>query len=98
MVRCATCEREFDRRGQDPPAASIAVEIAGDEYIESFFFCDKCGVYTQETYCDQFLGEDTVHVSGPIARETGDRLVELIRRCPDPMNKKCTCDSHREFW
>jgi hypothetical protein len=98
MVKCAVCGREFDRTGRDRPAGAIAVEVAGDEYIESFFFCGTCGVYTQESYCDQFLAEDTVNVSGPIAKEAGDRLVELIRKCPDPMDKKCTCDSHREFW
>ncbi len=71
MVMCAVCKREFDRLGQDRPAAAIAVEVAGDEYIESFFFCATCGVYTQETYCDRFLADETVNVSGPIAREKG---------------------------
>lgn len=96
MVNCAACGREFDRRGRDRPA-SIAVEVGGDEYIESFFFCAACGCYTQEVYCDRFLGEETVRTSGPIAKSVGDALVELIRTCPDPMNKKCNCEAHREF-
>jgi hypothetical protein len=97
VVKCANCQQEFDRTGRDRPVAAIAVEVAGDEYIESFFFCAACGVYTQETYCDRFLGEETVSVSGPIAAQRGDALVELIRGCPDPMNKKCTCEVHRKF-
>jgi hypothetical protein len=97
VVQCAVCGREFDRTGRDCPAGVIAVEALGDEYIESFFFCDTCGVYTQETYCDRFLGEETVSVSGSIAKGAGDALVELIRKCSDPMNKKCSCEAHREF-
>jgi hypothetical protein len=97
MVACALCRREFDRRGQGEAVGAIAVEVAGDEYVESFFFCAACAVYTQETYCDRFLGEETVSTSGPIAKDTGDALVALIRTCPDPMDKKCTCPAHRRF-
>jgi len=69
----------------------------GDEYIESFFFCAACGVYTQQSYHDRFLGEESVNVYGPISKSDGDALVELIRTCPDPMDKKCTCPAHRRF-
>ena len=98
MIKCAKCGREFDRRGGDHPAAAMAGEVMGDEYIESFFFCAACGVYTQEIYHDRFLGDDSVTVSGPIDKARGDELVELIRRCPDPMNKKCECDAHRQYF
>ena len=97
MVKCATCGRELDRRGQDPPAAMIAVEVMGDEYVFSFFFCPTCEVYTQETYHDRFLGEESVRVSGPIPKARGDALVELIRKCPDPTDKHCTCPAHQHF-
>ena len=97
MVQCAQCGRQFDRQDKDCPAAAIAVEVMGDEYIQSFFFCRACGVYTQETYHDRFLGEDSVGVSGPIPKDRGDELVALIRTCPDPMDKHCQCPAHREF-
>lgn len=97
MIRCIQCGREFDRQDADCPAAVIATEVMGDEYIESFFFCRACGVYTQEIYHDRFLGEDSVRTSGPLSKERGDALVALIRECPDPMDKKCTCPTHRRF-
>jgi len=97
MVNCAGCGREFDQMGRDRPATAIAVEVMGDEYIRSFFFCGECEVYTQETYHDKFVGEDSVKVSGPIDKAVGDALVELVRTCPKPMNKKCTCQAHHHF-
>ena len=96
-VKCATCGREFDRLGRDRPAAVIAVEVMGDEYIYSFFFCAACGVYTQELYHDRFCGEDSVGFSGPIPKARGDELVELILKCPDPTDKTCECPSHKYF-
>ena len=98
MIQCSKCGREFDRKGLDRPAAVICGEVMGDEYIESYFFCAACGVYTQEVYHDRFLGEDSVGVHGPLPKAKGDEMVELIRQCPDPMDKKCNCDAHRRYF
>jgi hypothetical protein len=97
VVHCSACGREFDRTGFDTPVAVIALDVAGDEHIESFFFCEPCGVYTQELFCDRFLGEDSVLISGPISKSAGDALVARIRQCPDPLDKRCSCEVHREF-
>ncbi len=98
MINCSKCGRAFDRKGADQPAATICGEVMGDEYIESWFFCAACGVYTQEVFHDRFLGEDSVGVHGPIAKDRGDALVALIAQCPDPMDKKCGCEAHKRYF
>lgn len=69
----------------------------GDEYTESYFFCEGCGEYSLEVYHDQFLGEDSVFVR-PVAKAEGDAKVELIGRCPEPWNKKCRCPAHISYF
>jgi hypothetical protein len=73
------------------------VEVMGDEYIYSYWYCSACKVYTAEVYHDRFMGEDSVHCQGPISKERGNEILALIRKCPKPNNKRCTCDAHREF-
>ncbi len=70
----------------------------GDEYVESYYFCDDCGVYTVEVYHDRFCGDDEVSLRGPVSRSDGDAKVELIRRCSEPWDKKCRCDAHRSYF
>jgi hypothetical protein len=91
MVRCAQCRREFAEPGAKDRVASIPGCIMGDEYIESYFLCAECGVYTVEVYHDRFWGEDSVWVRGPVSKSEGDAKVALIRQCPEPWNKKCRC-------
>lgn len=78
--------------------ASISGGIMGDEYIESYFLCSRCEVYTVEIYHDRFLGEDTVFVRGPVSKAEGDAKVELIRQCSEPWNKKCRCRAHQAYF
>jgi DNA-directed RNA polymerase subunit RPC12/RpoP len=56
MIRCAQCGRELGGQGTQDRVASMAGSIMGDEYIESYFLCRECGVYTVEHYHDRFLG------------------------------------------
>lgn len=70
----------------------------GDEYIESYYFCEPCGVYTVEVYHDRFLGEDEVSLRGPMSKERGDEKIEVIRQCPEPGNKRCRCDAHQSYF
>ena len=56
--------------------ASISGSIMGDEYTESYFLCNHCGVYTLEIYHDRFSGEDDVSVRGPVPKSEGDAKVE----------------------
>lgn len=98
MTCCSRCGREFDRRGADRPAASISGSIMGDEYTESYLFCGPCGVYTVEVCHDRFLGEEEIFSRGPVEKPEGDGKVLLIRRCLEPWNKKCRCESHRAYF
>jgi hypothetical protein len=98
MIRCSQCEREFDRKGEDKFVASISGSIMGDEYIESYFFCNTCGLYTVEIYHDRFLGEDEISARGPVSKSEGDAKVTLIQRCPEPWDKKCRCEAHRAYF
>lgn len=70
----------------------------GDEYIETYFFCKNCSVYTVEIYHDRFLGEEEISIQGPIPQSEGDAKVELIKKCSQPWNKKCRCAAHKEYF
>jgi hypothetical protein len=98
MIKCSQCGRELDRKGEDTFVASISGSIMGDEYIDSYFFCTTCGVYTVEVYHDRFLGEDEVSVRGPVSKSDGDAKVTLIQQCPEPWDKKCRCEAHRSYF
>lgn len=98
MIQCSKCKREFDKQAGDRSIASISGSIMGDEYIESFYFCSQCGVYTVKIYHDRFLGEDEVFIKGPVTKEEGDAKVELIRQCSEPWNKKCRCEAHQSYF
>jgi hypothetical protein len=94
-MNCSSCNRDLGDFSKC--AASISVEQLGDEYTESFFYCDRCECWTQELYIDRFLGEGTSRVCGPIPKARGDELVKLIRQCPDPGDKHCECEVHKNW-
>jgi hypothetical protein len=98
VMQCSQCGRVLARKGAWTPAASISGSIMGDEHIESWFFCNRCGVYTVEVYHDRFMGEDEITRQGPVPKERGDAQVALIRRCSRPSDKKCRCDAHRKYF
>ncbi len=98
MIKCSKCGRDFDKQEADKPVASISGSIMGDEYVESYYFCDRCGVYTVEIYHDRFLGDDDVFFRGPMEKSEGDAKVESIRQCPEPWNKKCRCSAHVSYF
>ncbi len=98
MVRCSQCGKEFDRKEDEGRMVSISGSIMGDETTDSYYFCNRCQVYTVEVYPDRFLGEDEVSVRGPLPKSEGDTMVELIRQCSEPWNKKCRCDAHRSYF
>jgi hypothetical protein len=70
----------------------------GDEYIESWYFCVSCDVYTKEIYHDRFAGEPSVLTNGPVSKEDGDAQVALIRNCSRTWDKHCRCQSHRTYF
>ena len=97
-IRCSQCGRTFDWKAGDRPLASISGGIMGDEYIESYYFCTQCQVYTVEVYHDRFLGEEEISVRGPVPKTEGDALIELIKQCDEPWNKKCRCKAHQSYF
>ena len=60
------------------PVASISGSIMGDEYIDSYFFCSRCQVYSEEVYHDRFLGDEEIFMKGPLSKSEGDAHVALI--------------------
>jgi hypothetical protein len=93
MLSCALCKKDLD-----PPAASMSGGVMGDEYIETWYFCETCGVYTKEVYHDRFCGEPNVLISGPVAKADGDAQVALIRSCSRTWDKSCRCESHMTYF
>ena len=98
MINCCKCGKPLEESGQDSRVAFICGGIMGDEYIESWYFCPGCQVYTLEVYHDRFSGEDHVGVKGPIDKAAGDAKVALIQQCPKPNSKRCRCPAHREYF
>jgi hypothetical protein len=98
VINCSKCGKTLGEDGQDGPVAVICGGIMGDEYIESWYFCAGCQVYTKENYRDRFSGEDDVSGHGPIDKATGDAKVALIQQCPRPRSKRCRCPAHREYF
>jgi hypothetical protein len=93
MISCTKCRAPLPER-----IAFICGNVFGDEYIESYFHCAHCGLYTREVYRDRFSGEDSVTVEGPLAAAEGQNRIAMIRRCPSPADKHCGCPAHREYF
>ena len=94
-MECKHCNRTFENADR---VASISGSIMGDEHTDVYFLCPTCSQYTVAQWWDNFTGEETCNVSGPLSREDGDKCVELIRKCAKPWDKKCRCDTHREYF
>ncbi|MFO8010563.1 MAG: hypothetical protein R6U89_07100 [Dehalococcoidia bacterium] len=98
MQTCYHCGRELGEEGKSIPTASISGSIMGDEYTESYFFCEGCQEYTVQIWRDRFCGEDSVSIRGHVPKEEGDRQIEIIRRCAKPWSKRCRCEAHVEYF
>lgn len=97
-MKCSQCGREFNWETKEGNMASISGSIMGDEYIETYYYCDQCGQYTVEIYHDRFMDEESILIRGPLSKSEGDEKVELIKKCQEPWNKKCRCDAHIEYF
>jgi len=98
MVHCTQCGKEINLDDLEGYVPSISGEVMGDEYIESYYKCVACDVYTIEVIHDRFLGEETVSFRGPISKSEAEAKIALIGQCPDPGNKKCRCAAHRSYF
>ena len=93
-LRCADCGADLgDHKAR---VAFICLDVMGDEYIESYWQCEGCGGYMTEIYHDRFLGEDEVR-SGALDAGRALEMIELIKQCPDPSNKRCKCPAHQKL-
>jgi len=95
MIQCLQCQRSFEH---EKPIASISGSIMGDEVTDSYFLCPMCGVYTVAKWWDDFTGEETMNLAGPMSREEGEARIELIGKCSRSWDKKCRCHAHREYF
>jgi hypothetical protein len=98
MVTCLQCGVALPPTKEVGCAASISGGIMGDEYTESYFLCERCGVYTVEVCYEPFLGDEEITLRGPVPREDGDAAVMLIRQCSEPWNTKCRCAAHVRYF
>lgn len=94
-LQCRQCARTLDSQDR---IASMSGSICGDECTDSYFLCPGCGVYTVAQWWDDFTGEETLKLSGPLARKAGDERIALIAQCARPWDKKCRCDAHRAYF
>jgi hypothetical protein len=81
-----------------PDSALISGRLMGDECTDVYYWCAACEVYTIRLYREVFAGPETAHDCEPIAKDEGDRRLEIIRRCPNPGDDRCRCDAHREYF
>ncbi len=94
-MNCISCNRPFLK---EECVASISGSIMGDEYTDVYYRCPVCRVYTVALWRDNFTGEETVSLSGPLPENEGGMRIDIINRCSEPWNKKCRCDAHREYF
>lgn len=97
-MKCTKCGKDLGGAKDGARVAFICGSVMGDEYVESYYYCDQCKVYSLSVYHDRFSGEDSVSVQGPLDPERAEAQIEIIRRCPDPGDKRCRCDAHMEYF
>jgi len=97
ILHCAGCQLELTEESR---VASISGSVMGDEYIESYYRCSSCGLYTLIVSRDRFDGDGELSetVSGPIGAEEGEKRVAVIRQCDSPYDKKCRCSAHLAYF
>lgn len=98
MTRCAACRHPLD----DFEKSLLAVmrgSIMGDEYRECYFRCPACGRFTLTVTRDRFCGEEVTVTDGKLLDAAdAERRLAVVARCPEPWNKRCRCEAHREYF
>jgi hypothetical protein len=94
-MKCSKCDSGLG--DMNSRIAFICLDIAGDERIESYWFCKACGFYTLESYRDRFMGSTIVTIDDPIEQADGEAIVATLKACPDPNNKRCSCSVHQSM-
>lgn len=97
MTRCAGCRHRLDDAAS--LVASMHGSLMGDEYVECYYCCPECGATTLSVVRDRFLGDEVVVTEAAVlSGDEARRRLALIARCPEPWNKRCRCDAHREYF
>ncbi len=94
-MHCKSCNADLGEA--EGRVAFICAEVMGDEYIESYWYCDACEMYMKGNLRDPFHGEIKESGGGQLSKEKGDRLIDLISKCPDPSDERCRCPAHQEM-
>jgi hypothetical protein len=95
VMRCKQCGGALTSQDR---VASMSGSIMGDENTDSYFACPACGFYTVLHWWDNFTGVETLSSSGPLDKQEGDALIEIIKGCSRPWDKKCRCKSHLAYF
>lgn len=91
--KTCSCGRAFDPAQR---LARLEYEHMGDTYTLFVGRCADCGDRWQALVRDKFLGEVHEHAASMHA-EDANELIALIKSCPNPDNKRCTCHAHQKI-
>ncbi len=95
--RCPACQGP--RSLQIVSSLELPPDSRSDEITLQLIECSRCdfiGVAVYEESRRGALDDDSFdHVGYPVAPALWNRLWEMIERCPDPRNPRCTCPTHR---
>ena len=95
-IQCSHCEVEL--KEQRDRVATFCVEGQGDEYIDRYWVCGECGWFLRRSFRDAFMGEEEVEYNqSTLEPEAGQAILDLIKKCPNPVDKNCDCEVHEHF-
>jgi len=97
LVKCLACGS-----GSPESIGTICRLGQGNEEIYKLYRCTDCGNYLLDCYEDIFMSEssepDPHWTRGPFDKAKGELLTRLIKECPDPLDKFCSCAAHVRFF
>lgn len=94
-MKCTGCGRQLDEPAR---MAGISGRVMGDECTDIYYWCSSCQAYSLRMYRDVFCGPELQRDCGPLTKQEGDRRLALIGRCAAPMNERCKCEAHKEYF
>ncbi len=96
-MKCVACGS-----GSPVGIGSISRLAQGNEEIYHLYRCPDCGKYFLDCSEDIFMSvsdePDPRWTLGPFDRAKGELLARLIKECPDPDDKYCSCAAHMRFF
>jgi len=97
--RCPACQGARSLRITS--SLELPPDSRSDEITLQLIKCSRCdfvGVAVYEESRRGALDDDSFHHFGyPVSQAHWDRLRELMERCPDPRNPRCSCPAHRRL-